>query len=77
MIEVLGWGNGRHRCVGQRWAKLQHYIVIAYALARFKWTPCDEYGHSVPPIDRETDFNKHGNSLAKGIFLKHSPREKA
>jgi hypothetical protein len=63
--------------VGQRWAKLQHYIVIAYALAMFKWIPCDEHGVPIPTVDRETDFDKHGNSLAKGIYLKHIPRQKA
>ncbi|KAL9076475.1 MAG: hypothetical protein Q9157_003633 [Trypethelium eluteriae] len=73
----LGWGNGRHRCVGQRWAKLQHYIVIAYAIAKFKWIACDQNGKPIPSFDRETDFDRHGNKLATGIYLKHIPREKS
>ncbi|KAF2118823.1 cytochrome P450 [Lophiotrema nucula] len=70
----LGWGNGRHRCVGQRWAKLQQNIIIAYALAMYQWSACDANGQSVGPSDHKTDFDKHSNKLPQGIFLKHVPR---
>ena len=38
---VLGWGEGRHPCIGMRWAKLQQNINIIYFLAKYKWTVHD------------------------------------
>ncbi|THC99374.1 hypothetical protein EYZ11_001186 [Aspergillus tanneri] len=29
----VGWGQGRHPCMGMRWAKIQLNIILAYALA--------------------------------------------
>ncbi|RMZ83615.1 hypothetical protein DV738_g927, partial [Chaetothyriales sp. CBS 135597] len=41
----MGWGQGRHPCVGMRWAKLQQNIILAYALALYKWQGCDADGN--------------------------------
>ena len=37
----MGWGQGRHHCVGMRWAKIQQIIILAYALAVYRWSGCD------------------------------------
>ncbi|KAG6007647.1 hypothetical protein E4U21_005728 [Claviceps maximensis] len=64
----LGWGNGRHRCVGQRWAKLQLTINLVYAVAMYKWSSCDADGNSIPTMEHTLDRDTHGNDLAKGVF---------
>ncbi|KAG5991256.1 hypothetical protein E4U52_003866 [Claviceps spartinae] len=71
----LGWGNGRHRCVGQRWAKLQLTINLVYAIAMYKWSSCDADGHCLPPVDHSFDRDRHGNQLAQGVFCKYECRE--
>ncbi|KAG6014617.1 hypothetical protein E4U41_004799, partial [Claviceps citrina] len=70
----LGWGNGRHRCVGQRWAKLQLTINMVYAVAMYRWSSCDADGNVLPPVNHAIDLDRHGNNLAKGIFAKFEPR---
>ncbi|KAG6022115.1 hypothetical protein E4U19_005259 [Claviceps sp. Clav32 group G5] len=72
----LGWGNGRHRCVGQRWAKLQLSINLVYAVAMYKWSSCDADGNVLPAVvDHSFDRDRHGNQLAGGLFCKYEPRE--
>ncbi|KAG5965069.1 hypothetical protein E4U58_002974 [Claviceps cyperi] len=71
----LGWGNGRHRCVGQRWAKLQLSINLVYAVAMYKWTSCDAEGNLLPAVDHSFDRDRHGNQLAQGVFCKFECRE--
>ncbi|KAM5453557.1 hypothetical protein MaudCBS49596_002760 [Microsporum audouinii] len=71
----LGWGNGRHRCVGQRWARIQQNIIIAYALATNEWVGCDVDGAPIPPVDREIDLETHGTSLPKDIYVAFSARK--
>lgn len=71
----LGWGNGRHRCVGSRWAKTQQSIVLAHALAVSRWIACDATGRPIELSDHQIDFDRHGTSLPKGIYLKAIPRE--
>ncbi|KAG6182787.1 hypothetical protein E4U10_006944 [Claviceps purpurea] len=71
----LGWGNGRHRCVGQRWAKLQLSINLVYAVAMYKWNSCDADGNFLPPVDHSFDRDRHGNQLAQGVFCKYECRE--
>ncbi|KKA17947.1 Uncharacterized protein T310_8106 [Rasamsonia emersonii CBS 393.64] len=72
----VGWGQGRHPCLGMRWAKMQQHIIIAYALAMFKWSGCDANGQPNPHFDRKTDMNSHAPSLPQGLYCKHVPREK-
>lgn len=59
-----------------RWAKMQQHIIIAYALAMFKWSGCDANGQPNPHFDRKTDMNSHAPSLPQGLYCKHVPREK-
>lgn len=62
-----------------RWAKLQQNIILAYALAMFKWVGCDANGQPNPHFNRktETDLNhEHAPSLPQGLYCKRIPREK-
>ncbi|KAH8703353.1 putative cytochrome P450 [Talaromyces proteolyticus] len=71
----VGWGQGRHPCLGTRWAKLQENINMAYALAIFKWSGCDENGNPNPDFSRNTDLNSLAPTLPQGLYCKHVPRE--
>lgn len=63
--------------MGMRWAKIQLNIVLAYALAMYKWSGCDENGQPSTHFDRKTDLNAAGPSLPVGLFCKYVPRSMA
>lgn len=72
----MGWGGGRHPCIGMRWAKIQQNIILAYALALYKWNGCDEHGNDT------TEFRQPNHALAhlapklpSGTHIKFAPRE--
>lgn len=51
----LGWGAGRHPCLGMRFAKLEQNIILAFFLAYFDFDKLvDEKGNQIegqPPSD--------------------------
>lgn len=72
----IGWGVGRHPCIGMRFAKLEQNIITAYFVASFDFSLQDRNGKTltVPP---QIDFNRHSAHKPKGnIFLKVTPLEK-
>ncbi|KAJ5274865.1 hypothetical protein N7497_005473 [Penicillium chrysogenum] len=73
----VGWGQGRHPCMGMRWAKIQLNIMLAYALAMFEWSGCDENGQPSTHFDRKTDLNAVAPSLPVGLFCKYVSRNEA
>ena len=74
----MGWGSGRHPCIGMRWAKIQQNIILAYALAMFKWSGCDENGNPNPKFAQPTTaLNDLAPKLPQGLYCKYVPREKA
>ncbi|KAK3327772.1 cytochrome P450 6A1 [Cercophora scortea] len=51
----IGWGTGRHPCLGMKFAKLEMSIVGALFVAMFDYSLADEKGNplaSAPPKDR-------------------------
>lgn len=70
----MGWGAGRHPCIGMRWAKLQQNIILAYALAMYKWSACDAEGKPSFTYDPKTDVNAVAPQLANGLYCKYEPR---
>ncbi|KAL8824279.1 MAG: hypothetical protein Q9191_005164 [Dirinaria sp. TL-2023a] len=75
----MGWGGGRHPCVGMRWAKLQQIIQLGYALAMFKWSGCDANGDPLKANFKQptTALNELAPSLPTGNFCKYVPREES
>ncbi|KAM0426838.1 hypothetical protein ACHAQK_012274 [Fusarium lateritium] len=71
----LGWGSGRHPCMGMRFAKLEMALINAYFLARFDFELSDKHGGQVlspPPL---VDRNAHTVQKAKQpIFLRYKQR---
>ncbi|KAF8852512.1 putative cytochrome P450 [Acephala macrosclerotiorum] len=74
----MGWGAGRHPCIGMRWAKLQQNIILAYALALYKWSGCDENGQSISEFQQPTHALDHlAPKLPQGTHCKFVPRGEA
>ncbi|KAE8385292.1 cytochrome P450 [Aspergillus alliaceus] len=73
----LGWGHGKHPCLGMRWAKLQQNIILVYALAMYQWSGCDADGQSIPPLEPNINLDAAAPGLPQGIYCKYVPRQKA
>ncbi|KAE9364966.1 cytochrome P450 [Stipitochalara longipes BDJ] len=72
----VGWGHGRHPCMGMRWAKLQMNINLAYAFAKFKWSACDANGQPLRPTGPNLHHLENPSAaLPQGIYCKYIPRE--
>ncbi|KAF2723083.1 putative cytochrome P450 [Polychaeton citri CBS 116435] len=73
----MGWGAGRHPCIGMRWAKIQQNIILAYALAMYQWSGCGENGEPIAKFQQPTHALDHlAPKLPQGRFCKFVPREK-
>lgn len=72
----IGWGTGRHPCLGMRFAKLEQNIIAAYFIASFDFHLQDKNGNklTVAPL---VDFNRHSaHKPSNPQILKITPREK-
>ncbi|KAH9861690.1 hypothetical protein J1614_011443 [Plenodomus biglobosus] len=70
----LGWGSGRHPCLGMRFAKLEQNIITAYFIAAFDFSLQDKDGKTltVPP---RVDANRHSAHKPKEPqYLKVTPK---
>ncbi|EJP67855.1 Cytochrome P450 CYP5282A1 [Beauveria bassiana ARSEF 2860] len=75
----FGWGLGMHPCAGKRWGKLQQNILIAHALATYKWTSCDVNGKADPYAAQRQDMGAELDSEKKfalpPAYCKMEPRK--
>jgi cytochrome P450 len=55
----LGWGAGRHPCLGIRVAKLQMRLILAMFLTRYEFDLVDEDGKSPKPLPVPDGNNIH------------------
>ncbi|KAF2464350.1 cytochrome P450 6A1 [Lindgomyces ingoldianus] len=72
----LGWGVGRHPCLGMRFAKLEQNIITAYFLATFDFELLDKHHNKLLDPPR---VNQNGHSAQKPRvpqFLRTVTREK-
>ncbi|CZR62535.1 uncharacterized protein PAC_12432 [Phialocephala subalpina] len=58
----LGWGVGRHPCLGMRFAKLENNVIIAYFTAMFDYELTDKTGK---PVQGTPDVDFNGRSAMK------------
>lgn len=71
----LGWGVGRHPCLGMKFAKLEMMIIGAIFVAMFDYEALDAEGNPLkkpPPIDRQR-FTAHKPS--QKVKLRYTVRE--
>jgi len=70
----IGWGVGRHPCLGVRFAKLEQFMIAAYFLAKFDFELTDRYGELVTELP-VGDGNAHSAVKPKDRpFLKYKMR---
>lgn len=71
----LGWGVGRHPCLGMRFAKLENNIIIAFFIAMFDIEISDKMGvekREPPPVN----FNKPSASKPDtNVYIKYKARK--
>ncbi|KAK1998303.1 cytochrome P450 6A1 [Colletotrichum falcatum] len=72
----IGWGTGRHPCLGMRFAKLEMAITTAMFLARFDFYLADADGNKMDGVPEDSvDRNMHSAAKPKKkMFLKFKPR---
>lgn len=55
----IGWGTGRHPCLGIRFAKLEQNIITAYFLSMFDFELCDMEGNRIQKLPDQ--WENHNN----------------
>ncbi|ROT39892.1 cytochrome P450 6A1 [Sodiomyces alkalinus F11] len=71
----IGWGSGRHPCLGMKFAKMEMAITTAMFVACFDFELCDENVRHMTSLAGLIDRNKHSASKPdKKMYLKATPR---
>ncbi|TIC90210.1 Obtusifoliol 14-alpha demethylase [Colletotrichum higginsianum] len=72
----IGWGTGRHPCLGTRFAKLEMAITTALFIARFDFRLVDAEGKKMKKVpENSVDRNAHSASKPREkMFLRFKPR---
>ncbi|KAI0389163.1 cytochrome P450 6A1 [Xylariaceae sp. FL0594] len=72
----MGWGSGRHPCLGMKFAKLEMALITAYFVGLFDFELSDREGNHVEskePI--RMDPNLHSaKKPSKNVYLRYKPR---
>ncbi|KAI1201856.1 cytochrome P450 6A1 [Nemania serpens] len=73
----MGWGSGRHPCLGMKFAKLEMALITAYWVGMFDFEFSDKDGNrTVPDAPLMMDRNLHSASKPqKNMYLRYKPRE--
>ena len=67
-----------HPCAGKRWAKLQQQIILANALALYKWSSCDAQGnpdpHAAERQRQDAELDSEAKFALPPAYVKMEPR---
>ncbi|EDU41243.1 CypX Cytochrome P450 [Pyrenophora tritici-repentis] len=74
--DFVGWGSGRHPCLGMRFAKLEQNLITAFFVTNFNFDLEDKQGNKVttPPAINVNDHFPSKPALSH--FIRVTPREK-
>jgi cytochrome P450 len=72
----IGWGSGRHPCLGMRLAKLEAVIISVYLVAMFEYELSDKDGRQLaeppPPVNRNQN---QVQKPAEPIYIRYKARK--
>ncbi|KAI0193553.1 cytochrome P450 6A1 [Xylaria flabelliformis] len=73
----MGWGSGRHPCLGMKFAKLEMALITAYWVGLFDFEFSDKDGnHIVPDTSPIMNRNLHSaKKPEKNMYLRYKLRE--
>ncbi|PKX99852.1 cytochrome P450 [Aspergillus campestris IBT 28561] len=69
-LAYLGWGAGRHACLGMRLAKLEVAVVVASFVAAFDLTLCDQIGRPMDRVPKANRYSKSAHPPAEEVRLR-------
>ncbi|TRX92724.1 hypothetical protein FHL15_006398 [Xylaria flabelliformis] len=73
----MGWGSGRHPCLGMKFAKLEMALITAYWVGLFDFEFSDKDGNHIVP-DKSLIMNRNLHSAKKpeeNMYLRYKLRE--
>lgn len=73
----IGWGTGRHPCLGMRFAKLEQNIITAFFCAMFEFELSDKSGIRMENPPKGQADAKQACGPAEPVKLKYKLRKKA
>ncbi|KAF2218975.1 cytochrome P450 [Elsinoe ampelina] len=68
-----GWGNGRHPCLGMRFAKIENAVIIATFISMFDYSVCNLQGEQIKRLP-VTDRNGFALRKPQGLRLRCTRR---
>ncbi|KAJ2967473.1 hypothetical protein NUW58_g10445 [Xylaria curta] len=73
----MGWGSGRHPCLGMKFAKLEMALITAYWVAMFDFEFSDKDGNRIVPAGPlMMDRNLHSaKKPEKNMYLRYKLRD--
>ncbi|KAK3402796.1 cytochrome P450 [Sordaria brevicollis] len=74
-LAFLGWGAGRHPCLGMRLAKLEIAILVANLVSMFDFSLCDKKGRHMSEAPETNRSNHTSSGPDTPVRLKYKLRE--
>lgn len=72
----IGWGSGRHPCLGIRFAKLEMAVMISMFVAHFDYHLVDAEGNPTVTTADMMDRSQHQvHRPTRPVFVKYEPRK--
>ncbi|KAI1364941.1 cytochrome P450 6A1 [Xylaria arbuscula] len=74
----MGWGSGRHPCLGMKFAKLEMALITAYWVGMFDFEFSDKDGNRIVPSPSSLIMDRNNHAARKpenNMYLRYKLRE--